>query len=310
MLLRTELPHTPLQMPIDVADGVLLVGSCFTSHIGEWLEGAWLRVMVNPWGILFNPASIAQSLQRCLADGREEFLLYAREGQWVSFDHHGSLSAPSPEQLTARLTDVDRQARTFLSDARHVIVTWGTAWVFERQGHIVANCQKAPPSEFVRRRLTVDEIVAQWQPIIQSTGLHFIFTVSPIRHLADGLHGNQLSKATLLLAIERLQALFPRQVEYLPVYELLLDDLRDYRFYADDLVHPAPLAITAVRELFSDCAFTPRLRSYMLEAADIARTLNHRPSHPESPEHQALLARTLQRKQKLTECLRNSGVKE
>ena len=139
-----------------------------------------------------------------------------------------------------------------------------------------------------------------WSPIIEaSPDKHFIFTVSPIRHVKDELHGNQLSKSILLLAIDALQDRFVEQVEYLPVYELLMDDLRDYRFYADDLVHPSTLAVEAVKELVTDCCFSSQMKQYMVEAMPIAKALQHRPNDPESNEYKQFLQNTLQLKDAL-----------
>ena len=297
MKLRTELPHLALKQLIEPNDKIMLLGSCFTEHIGEWFSGLWLNVLCNPWGILFNPASIAQSIQRCSAGQPYTPSLWQRGGKFYSFDHHSCVSADTEEELLNLIQPIDQQANNFLQSAQHLIVTWGTAWVYERAGKVVANCHKAPATEFVRRRLTVQEIVDMWQPIVAQH--HTLFTVSPIRHIGDGLHGNQLSKSTLLLAVDQLQEMYPDQVEYLPVYELLMDDLRDYRFYADDLVHPSTLAIEAVQELVSDCALSRRLQDYITEATPLVKTLNHRPSDPEAPDFKALVHRTLENKETL-----------
>ena len=297
MKLRTELPHTPLRRLIEPNDKIMLLGSCFTEHIGEWFSGLWLNVWCNPWGILFNPASIAQSLQRCTAKQPYTPTLQKRGEKYYSFDHHSSLSADTEEELLQLIQETDQKASAFLQEAQHLVVTWGTAWVYEREGKVVANCHKAPATEFVRRRLSVEEIVRLWQPIVAQH--HTIFTVSPIRHIGDGLHGNQLSKSTLLLAIDQLQQMYPDQVEYLPVYELLMDDLRDYRFYADDLVHPSTLAIEAVQELVSDSALSRRMRDYIAEATPLVKTLNHRPSDPEAPAYKDLVQKTLEMRETL-----------
>jgi len=310
MKLRTEIEMTPLRQPIDCREGVLLLGSCFTDHIGEWMQESWLPVWSNPFGVLFNPASIALTLERVIGDGgctvtseREGVTLAEREGLYYSFAHHGRFVDADPVALRERLLQLDGEVRGFLQTARHLIVTLGTAWVYERQGRVVANCHKFPASEFVRRRLTTEEILAQWRPLIEQLvvreGKHLVFTVSPIRHVKDSLHGNQLSKATLLLAIEALCEAYPGGVEYLPAYELLVDDLRDYRFYADDLVHPSTMAIEAVREMVMQCAMTPRLRQYLQAAAPLVKALKHRPSDPDSLQYQQFLRDTLLRKDAL-----------
>ena len=300
MKLRTEIERTPLRQPIGCREGVLLVGSCFTDHIGSWLADSWLPVMCNPWGVLFNPASIAQSLSRCMStDAPAPFSLHEQGGRYYSFAHHGRWSDADPVALQSRLARLEGVVRDFWPSVSHVVVTLGTSWIYERGGEVVANCHKFPASQFVRRRLSVDEIVALWRPVIAQSHQHFIFTVSPIRHVKDTLHGNQLSKSALLLAIDALMQQFPGQMEYLPVYELLVDDLRDYRFYADDLVHPSTMAVQAVRELFADCAVTPELRQYLHEAEPIARALHHRPSDPESLAYKQFYTDTLQRKDAL-----------
>ncbi|MBQ0056210.1 MAG: GSCFA domain-containing protein [Bacteroidales bacterium] len=297
--LRTEVERQSLKQQIAPGDSLFLIGSCFTDHIGSWLKDMWLPVTCNPWGVLFNPASIAMSLSRAAsfhADGyRPE--LHLRDGLFHSFDHHGSFSMNDEAEMTARIVDCETKAADALSAARHVVVTLGTAWVYERDSHVVANCHKFPASEFTRRMLSVDEIVGCFSPLISDR--HWVFTVSPIRHVRDGLHANQLSKATLLLAIDRLQQLFPSQVEYLPAYELLIDDLRDYRFYADDLVHPSQLGVEMVRQLVTDCCFSAAMKQYVAEATSIRKALDHRPSDPDSPQHRAFVAQTLARRDQL-----------
>lgn len=315
----------------------MLVGSCFTEHIGQWLQEAWLPVMCNPWGVLFNPASIAGSLWRvrneeCGSVRSEEFgnaqgadsewpELHELNGRYYSFDHHGKWSGADPVALRQQLVELEQEAAGFLASAKHVVVTFGTSWVYEREDRIVANCHKFPASEFVRRKLSVEEIVSMWSEVIEaltvlpltsaSQALNaepltsekrtFTFTVSPIRHVKDTLHGNQLSKATLLLAIDELQRRYPDRVQYLPVYELLMDDLRDYRFYADDLVHPSSMAVEAVKELFTECAMTPALRQYMKEAAPIVRGLQHRPTDPDSEQYKAFVADLMKKKERLVQ---------
>ncbi len=342
MKLRTEIERIPLPRLIDRGEGIMLLGSCFTDHIGSWLEESWLPVMCNPWGVLFNPASIANALLRVIgADAADQytngFKLHEQNGRYYSFDHHGRWSGTDPQALTAQLQTLEQEVKAFLPSLHHCIITFGTSWVYEYEGKVVANCHKFPASAFTRRRLSIGEIVDLWSQVIESfatlsTSSHsslfepsakassshqghfigsedltpnasFTFTVSPIRHVKDTLHGNQLSKSTLLLAIDELQRLYPDRVQYLPVYELLMDDLRDYRFYAEDLVHPSPLAIQAVRELVTDCAMTPRLRKYMQEAEPIVRALNHRPSDPESPQYKQFLKETLKKKEQLVQNL-------
>ncbi len=317
MKFRTEIERIPLPRPIDRGEGIMLLGSCFTDHIGQWLADAWLHVQCNPYGVLFNPASIAKTLLRLSNQDSYSPELHELNGRYYSFDHHGKWSSEDPEILKQQLIDLEAETRSFLSTTRHLIITFGTSWVYERESKIVANCHKFPASDFARHRLSVDEIADLWSQVIESfaslsseqqntpnsslltPNLTITFTVSPIRHIKDTLHGNQLSKSTLLLAIDELQKRYPQQVQYLPVYELFMDDLRDYRFYADDLVHPSSMAVEVVKELFTDCAMTPSLRQYMRDAAPIVRALQHRPSDPDSPQYKAFLAETLKKKELL-----------
>lgn len=312
MKLRTEIERTPLRQLIGCREGVLLLGSCFTDHIGSWLGDSWLPVVCNPWGVLFNPLSIATALGRVtsatalgtqevkpMGQGSTAFALHELKGRYYSFDHHGRWSDTDPVRLQQTLQRLEAGVVQYWQQTQHVVVTLGTSWVYEREGRVVANCHKFPAQEFVRRCLTVEEIVTVWAELIAQCDKHFVFTVSPIRHIKDTLHGNQLSKATLLLAIDALCQRFPERVEYLPVYELLVDDLRDYRFYADDLVHPSALAIEAVKELFTDCALPPETAAYLREASPIVKALQHRPSDPDSAEYQRFKVDTLQRKDAL-----------
>lgn len=318
MKLRTEIERIPLKRKIDLGDGIFMVGSCFTGNIGGWLAESWLPVTINPWGVLYNPASIAAAVLRLedetikgFSDGQFELVQNKQNGLWCSFDHHGIFDGKDPEAVMQTLNYNEGLALKAYAEADHVIVTFGTSWVFERQGKVVANCHKFPASEFNRRKMSVDEIVATWSKIIESresrksressgsSPKHWVFTVSPIRHVADGLHGNELSKATLLLAVDELCRRYPNQVEYLPSYELLIDDLRDYRFYAEDMVHPSTTAVAAIKELVADTMMTPELLQYMKDAEPIVKAFAHRPSDPNSPEHREFIIKTEAKRQAL-----------
>lgn len=314
MKLRTEIERIPLKRRIDLGDKIFMVGSCFTGNIGGWLAECWLPVTISPWGVLYNPASIAAALTRVskssVASGNSgvqsspfQLVQNKQNGLWCSFDHHGIFDGKDPEAVMQTLVYNEELARKAYAEADHVIVTFGTSWVFERQGRVVANCHKFPAAEFTRRRMTVEEIVELWSEIISSPK-HFVFTVSPIRHVADGLHGNELSKATLLLAVDELCRRYPDQVEYLPAYELLMDDLRDYRFYAEDMVHPSQTAVAAVKELVADVLMTPEMRQYMKDAEPIVKAFAHRPSDPNSPEHREFIIKTEAKRQNLLKRLK------
>ena len=229
------------------APSLLMLGSCFTTEVGQLLAADGLDVCINPTGNVYNPLSAAKTIVN-LARGRryDADELIEVQGLWRSLDHHTRLAAPTPEEAIEKINRSMEIGGEALSRATDVIITFGTAYVFERRGEVVCNCHKLPDREFIRRRLSVDEIVNAWQPLIeQFSDKRFIFTVSPIRHKADGLHGNQLSKATLLLAIDSFKG-----ADYFPAYEIMIDELRDYKFYAADEVHPAPEAVEIIHRRF------------------------------------------------------------
>ena len=192
----------------------------------------------------------------------------------------------NPISILSALRD-DEPVRRAFAAADVVLITLGTAWVYERDGRVVANCQKLPASLFTRRRLSVDEIVSAWQPfLIEHAAKRWIFTVSPIRHRKDGLHENELSKAILLLAVERLG------VEYFPSYEILLDELRDYRFYGDDLAHPSHMAVEYIFSRFSDTYYAADTRAQMADWLSLYADEHHRLLHPDSEEAKRFLEQT------------------
>lgn len=304
MKLYTTVDIAPCEKQIGYGDNILLLGSCFADNIGAKFGEYYFQTTINPYGTLYNPASIAQVLSDTSDIGSQVpgLKLVQHNGLWHSMMHHGTFSAVDKEQLIARCEHSSTQLRIALQQATTLIITFGTAWVYEYQGQVVANCHKLPAQQFVRRRLTVDEIVDMWQPIIASMpDKHWIFTVSPIRHIKDGLHENQLSKAILLQAIDRLtaQPLTAQRVSYFPSYEIMLDELRDYRFYAEDMVHPSPVAVEHIWQRFVDTYFSSHTQNEMRTLHQLWRDRHHRFLHPESPEAQLFAERTKTRLQEL-----------
>jgi hypothetical protein len=242
---------------------------------------------VNPCGIVYNPLAAANALELLTRERRlEAGDLLRVDGKWASLYHHGSFSGADRdaclEGINARL---ERAARV-LREADLLVVTWGTAWVYRHAGRgmVVANCHKIPGGEFTRYRASVEEIAARYEEVIPAAraanpGLRVLFTVSPIRHWRDGAHGNQLSKATLLLAIERLQARLDG-VFYFPAYEIVLDELRDYRFYAGDMLHLSAVAVDYIWESFKGAFISPSCHALMRRFEGVRERLGHRPLHP------------------------------
>ena len=292
MKLYTTVHVTPSEKKIGYGDKVLLLGSCFADNIGAKFEEHYFQTTINPFGTLYNPASIAKAVLD-MGYGPSGMGLVEHNGLWHSMMHHGSYSGVDKEEVIARCEESRIQMREALQQASVVIVTFGTAWVYEYEGEVVANCHKLPANRFVRRRLTVDEIVNVWQPIIASMpDKHWIFTVSPIRHIKDGLHENQVSKAILLQAVDRLISMslsYNLSTEtlhrsYFPSYEIMLDELRDYRFYAEDMVHPSAVAVDYIWQRFVETYMTTDTQQEMRILHQLWRDRHHRFLHPDSPE--------------------------
>jgi len=282
MKLQTIVDIKLSEWKIGYEDKILLVGSCFADSIGQMMQQRALQVTCNPFGTLYNPLSIAQALQMT-----EMPPLVEHDGLWHSMAHHGSLSRADKHEAEQAVSDSIQTMQTALNEATVVIVTFGTAWVYEMKDErlkvkgerIVGNCHKLPADCFTRRRLSADEIVQTWQPLIaRYPDKHWLFTVSPIRHVKDGLHENQLSKATLLQAVEAISGQ-PSAVSYFPSYEIMLDELRDYRFYAEDLVHPSPVAVQYIWERFIEAYCTPQTRNEMTLRLKEWKRSQHVPLH-------------------------------
>lgn len=280
---RTIIPIKP-QPWISHSTRFVLLGSCFAENIGQRLIDYRFQVDMNPFGVLYNPLSIAQALER-LAENRPFVAdeLFEHNSLWHSWMHHGSFSDQSKEKALEKMNERFVLANQNLKKTDLLIITFGSAWVYEFDGRVVANCHKVPNNRFVRRRLTVNEIVARYTQLFaalrqQNPKLKVLLSVSPIRYLRNDATENQTSKATLLLATEALCQQLP-DVDYFPAYEILLDELRDYRFFADDMVHPSPMAVAYVWERFAQAYFTPDTLALLPEIDKENRRAAHRPLH-------------------------------
>lgn len=305
----TEVELEKYEWKLGYSDKILFMGSCFTENIGEIMEGLKFQTCINPFGIVYNPMSVAKSLRR-LIDGKgyTQADLFEQNGYWGSFDFHGRHSAPTPEETLAGMNRQVEEGRQFLSEANYLVLTFGTAWVFEQKetGQVVANCHKFQSADFMRYRLTPGGIIDEFKELLSALWkfnpkLKILFTVSPIRHLKDGANGNQLSKSTLLLAVDRLVAGFGNErCNYFPSYEIVMDELRDYRFYAADLVHLSPVAIEHIWEKFKGCFFNSETGKIMSEFEKITKAMNHRPLKKESSGYVNFLNQNLERLRSLT----------
>lgn len=266
---------------------ILMLGSCFAENIGKKLIECGFDVIINPMGILYNPISIHTALKR-LIEGRkftEEDLFY-QNGLWASFMHHGSFSHSDKNEALKIMNDRLEEGHKQLKNITHLIITFGSSEIYERNGNVVSNCHKLPAREFTHRLLSIDEIITQYSTIksllTSNTDLQTIFTISPVRYLGNGAHHGQINKATLLLATN--QICKTTKTNYFPAYEIMMDELRDYRFYATDMIHPNETAINYIFQRFTETYLTQEAIRTADEIIKIKKSLSHRPLHPESEE--------------------------
>ena len=289
MKFRTEIEVAPLAEGLEYGAKVFALGSCFAENISERLKRAKFSVESNPFGVLFNPFSIANALER-LDDTRTFAVCDITAGRenFFSFDAHSSLDGKSQTEAFANLNRAVAQGSKALGESDWVILTFGTAWVYEKEGRVVANCHKQPASQFQRRRLSVAEIVERYDKLFEGIlrDKNVILTVSPVRHIGDGLQENSVSKATLRLAVEELVAKY-ENAHYFPSYEILIDDLRDYRYYADDLAHPSKMAVDYVWERFCEAMLSMKAQNELPKIEQIVAAAEHRPFNPEGEAHKA-----------------------
>jgi hypothetical protein len=282
--LQTPVTDSPCKVGISYEDKIMMLGSCFSDSIGRQLADFGFDVCVNPFGTLYNPMSILQSIQMLAGTGdfteSDCIQIGAGDERWCSFSHHTSFARNTREEFVDNANTALAAARKHFAECTKVIITLGTAWCFRNvtSGRIVSNCLKRPASEFVRERLSSSEISDILKEIAAlCQGKQLIFTVSPIRHFKDGAHGNQISKASLLLGIEDFLCGCPVDLsmdphypaDYFPAYEIMMDELRDYRFYAEDMCHPSQQAVDYIRGRFLSWALPadehPRLEENIRE---------------------------------------------
>ncbi len=286
MIFQTEIKIQPLEQAISYGDGLLFLGSCFADEVGGICRGFGFDALVNPFGVLYNPASIAQSVER-LGSGSpftHKEVISVGEGQYCTFSHNTAFWQSDEQKLLETVNNGLMEAHERFLQAKWVVISLGTSWVFRHKETrlVVSNCHKLPARQFDREFLSVEQSEVCLTKMLQAhPNKQFIFTVSPLRHLKDGLHENQLSKAALLLAVDQVCKQFDN-AHYFPAYEILLDELRDYRFYKEDMVHPTEQTVRYIWERFTDFAIDPKEKPAMKAAAELKQMLQHKPLFPES----------------------------
>ena len=258
-MLKLQTPVVDLKCKVGISyeDKIMMLGSCFSDNIGRQLSDFGFDVCVNPFGTIYNPISILRSIEILAGEGsfgpEDCVQIGAGDERWCSFSHHTSFARTSKEEFLDNANAALADAREFFKESNKIIITMGTAWCFKHvvREHIVSNCLKRPASEFVRERLSSAEVTSALSRIAElCTGKEIIFTVSPIRHFKDGAHGNQISKAALLLGVDDFLQSTSCVADYFPAYEIMMDELRDYRFYAEDMCHPSAQSVDYIRSRF------------------------------------------------------------
>lgn len=290
-IFRTQVEVAPYDFSFNHKNRGFMVGSCFTDSIGEKLIERLIPMCKNPLGVVYNPASIVNLLERL--ENKTLFTeadLFLQHGLYGTFEAHSSFSDCSRTQLLENLNRTVCESSEKLTGADYVMITLGTSWVYRNRdtGRIVSNCHKYPASQFERYALGCGDIYRLFSELLGGSShwrtKKIIFTVSPVRHLKDGFSENQRSKASLLLAVEELRRSFPN-VYYFPAYEIMMDDLRDYRFYKEDMIHPSDTAVEYIWEKFRDAVFDDDTRALFSRIERLVLAMHHRPFGPDTEAH-------------------------
>ena len=321
MKLTTTVDIPKYPFGLRYSDSAFWIGSCFAAEIGETMRRLRFDCCVNPFGSLYNPLSIVAGLRLLMNETRfSDDDLFRANGLWHSFMFHGAFSRRDRSECLAVVNARLASAAEALRRSKYLFVTFGTAYVFEHKSNriVVGNCHKLPSGEFVKRKLTVDEIVSEYETLLDelqtnNRNLKTIFSVSPIRHFAEGAHGNALSKATLLLASDKITKKDEKRRFYFPAYEILLDELRDYRFYASDMCHPSETARDYISERFTSAMVSSEAIPAMRDVHKLNLARNHRPLHADGDEYAAFVERVDKLEQELVRkyphCKPESGTK-
>lgn len=293
MEFRTEIKLNKRPSHFQQRHKILMLGSCFSENIGRELQESGFDVIINPMGILFNPVSIEENLRKGLSKTLNEALILKREGHYFHYSCHSHIKAVNTDKLINEICEKRQEMVERIKAADHLVLTFGTAWVYRHLmlDAVVANCHKIPQKEFQKELLTAPQMVAPYKTLFNhlksiNPSLQILLTVSPVRHIKNGLHENNLSKAQLLLLVHELESTFDH-VSYFPAYELVLDDLRDYRFFEKDMIHPNQQAIDYVFERFSATYFDEKTVQIAKLSKKIRQLEHHRPNMP-NPDQEFL----------------------
>jgi hypothetical protein len=297
---RTEVGLPKVKAQLSYRHNAVMIGSCFTENIGNYLKSHYFPILINPCGILYNPASMADCIAFMVKNKSfDESELFYDNGLWNHFSFHSRFSHPDKVTALAKINDSITLATSKLRLASHLFLTFGTSWIYREKelGAIVGNCHKLPANRFLRERLSVDEMTLRWVELLEQLFakhplLNIVLTVSPIRHLKDGSYENQVSKSGLFLLVDHLISTFgTERVTYFPSYELVMDELRDYRFYATDMLHLSELATSFVQDKFNEVFLDRESMEIKSAVSKIVKSLSHKPFQVESSSYRDMLIR-------------------
>lgn len=300
MNFTTPIPIQKSNFPIHYDSKIVLLGSCFAQNMAEKFEYFKFQNTVNPFGIIFNTVSIEKLVYRAVhkIEFTENDVFFHNE-LWHCFEVHSECSDFSKDELLSKLNAILHQFRIQLKEATHIVITYGTSWVYRNvtSNQIVANCHKVPQNQFTKELLSVEVTQTSIQNTVKliqdlNTNCHFIFTISPVRHSKDGFVENQRSKSNLIVALHDFLNTEHRKpnTEYFPSYEIMMDELRDYRFYAEDMLHPSQSAVDYIWIKFFENFVAETEFGLMNQICEIQRALKHKPFNPYSENHQKFLA--------------------
>jgi hypothetical protein len=295
MQFRTQIPISKSNHPLDYNSKIVSLGSCFAENMGDKFQYFKFQNTINPFGIIFNPVSIEKIIQKAINTAllTEKDIFFHNE-RWHCFDVHSDLSNSNKEELLVSLNDLIKSSYQHLTESTHFIITYGTSWVYRNieSDSIVANCHKVPQKQFKKELLSVAEIeksVANTIKLIHAVNPNctIIFTISPVRHIKDGFVENQVSKSNLISALYSVLHLPSSGMKgaYFPSYEIIMDELRDYRFYTEDMLHPNQVAIDYIWKRFQETTISETAFATMDEVESIQKSLSHKPFNPDSESH-------------------------
>jgi lysophospholipase L1-like esterase len=317
MNFRTEIELSEFPFKLEMESKILTIGSCFSDNLGLYFQNNKINCLHNPFGVVFNPISIFRLLTKSINQPSVNSNYFTeRDGQWYHYDFHSKLTSTNKKMLENELNTRLQKVRDYLQKANYLIITVGTAFAYrlKENNYVVANCHKQTSNNFEKELLTNKEIEVRFTQMYEkikqlNPKIKLIFTLSPVRHTKDTLQGNNLSKSILRLAIHQFTSSF-KDVYYFPTYEILMDDLRDYRYYSEDMIHINSVGQTYVLEHFRKTAFSDKLNTFIDNWGPIQSQLNHKPFLPDSEAHQIFLKKLLQKLDKMSKTIDVSSEKE